>query len=115
MARFSFYPLATTLLVGTLPVSAFVPYQNTNNIATSFSSSSPSYASSPSGLCMASSEDSSRETNVVPPHGASDSTRRSFLSKTAGSSVFLALGLMDAPEDAKALGSLKKVNAKLSQ
>ena len=46
---------------------------------------------------------------------AASNSRRAFFSKTTGSAALVALGLMDAPQDAKALGSLKKVNAKLSQ
>jgi hypothetical protein len=120
MARFSFYSLATTtlLLGGTTSVTtttAFVsPVQHGSS---AFTVSNPNAKNAmdtvPSQLLfMASSkEESTRETTSVVPRSTtstSDSTRRSFLSKAAGSSVLLALGLVDAPEEAKALGSLKR-------
>jgi hypothetical protein len=42
-------------------------------------------------------------------------SRRSFFTKAAGSAAVVALGLVEAPEGAQAIGSLKKVNEKLSQ
>ena len=45
---------------------------------------------------------------------AADS-RRSFFTRAAGSAAVVALGLVQAPEDAHAIGSLKKVNDKLAQ
>lgn len=127
MARFSFYSLATTLLLGgttsVTTTTAFVSpvkhsssaFTVSNPNAKNVMDNVPSYL-----LFMASSkEESTRETTSVVPRtsstSTSDSNRRSFLSKAAGSSVLLALGLVDAPEEAKALGSLKKVNAKLVQ
>jgi len=46
---------------------------------------------------------------------SAEDSRRSFISKAAGVTAAAAFGLVQTPEPAQAIGSLKKVNAKLVQ
>ena len=46
---------------------------------------------------------------------SAEDNRRSFISKAAGVAAAAAFGLVQTPEPAQAIGSLKKVNAKLAQ
>jgi len=73
-----------------------------------------SFVGAASAFAPMSTQWSSSKTQLSMSANEADS-RRSFFTKAAGSAAVVAFGLVEAPEDAHALGSLKKVNAKLAQ